>query len=98
MLAGLGFEYLVWRLLLNGNWDEEIENKWKVAQFVFPLLLAISVGLAAAGNYLCLPIMVVSLWKMGFPETILFFYSALYGEAGFIQRAVHFVTGMGTIM
>ena len=99
VLTGLGMEYLVWRMLLNGGWDEDTENKWKVAQFVFPILVATSVGLATTGNYLCLPIMAVSMFKMGFPETILFLYSALHEkEHGFVKRLVDFVRGMGNIV
>ena len=85
-------------MLLDGDWDKEEEHSWKAAQSVFPILVATSVGLATAGNYLCLPILVVSMWKLGFPETILLFYSALYEDIGFVKRIVDFVRGVGTIV
>ena len=97
VLAGLGLEYLVWRMFFDSDWDDEIEKKWKAAQFVFPILAATSVGLATEGNHLCLPILVAALWKLGFPETILLFYSALYEDIGFVKRIVDFVRGVGTI-
>jgi len=32
LLGGLGLEYLVWMIMLKGEWDKNKENKWKVAQ------------------------------------------------------------------
>jgi len=44
-------------------------------------MLTTSCGLAWHKNFLALPILVVGLWKFGFPETLLYQYSALYSGA-----------------
>ena len=67
MFAGLGMEYLVWRMVLKGDWDEDKEHRWRAAQFVFPILGATTVGLANTGNFLALPFLVITMWKLGFP-------------------------------
>ena len=67
LFAGLGMEYLVWRIMLGGEWNQQKENRWRVAQFVFPLLSATTMGLANTANFLCMPLLVVTLWKAGFP-------------------------------
>jgi hypothetical protein len=67
VFAGLGMEYLVWRMVLKGDWDEEKEHRWWAAQFVFPILAATTVGLANTGNFLALPFLVITMWKLGFP-------------------------------
>ena len=64
---GLGAEYLVWRISLNGDWVEGIENKWRISHFLFSILVATSVELAIQGNFLCLPMIAVSMFKLGFP-------------------------------
>ena len=69
---GLGSEFLVWRILLSGNLDEDKEKKWHVAQFVFPILVGTSIGLATQGIFLSLPLLATSMWKLGFPG--LFYY------------------------
>jgi len=57
----------VWRIFLRGKWTAEMESKWKIAQFVFPILVATAVGLANTGNWLALPFLVIAVWKLGFP-------------------------------
>ena len=32
VLAGLGMEFLVWRTMLNGDWNEVKEGRWMIAQ------------------------------------------------------------------
>lgn len=99
LLTGFGSEYLVWRMFLNGEWDEEKENKWRVAQFLFPILVGTSVGLATQGNFLCLPMLAASMWKLGFPETILLISSALYeSEHPIIERLVDLIRGVGNVI
>lgn len=97
--AGLGGEYLVWKIMLSGDWDEQREWYWKAAQFIFPILGATTVGLANTGNYLALPFLVITMWKLGFPETMLLFYAALYEpQHPWQERLVDFIRGMGTIV
>ncbi len=67
IFAGLGMKYLVWRMVLKGDWDEDKEHRWRAAQFVFPILGATTVGLANTGNFLALPFLVITMWKLGFP-------------------------------
>eukprot|EP00581_Thalassiosira_minuscula_P002991 CAMPEP_0183742550 /NCGR_PEP_ID=MMETSP0737-20130205/64759_1 /TAXON_ID=385413 /ORGANISM="Thalassiosira miniscula, Strain CCMP1093" /LENGTH=840 /DNA_ID=CAMNT_0025978137 /DNA_START=297 /DNA_END=2819 /DNA_ORIENTATION=- len=96
-LAGLGMEYLVWRIMLAGNWCKKKQDYWKVAQFVFPLATATGLGLAVSGNSLALPVIVLSLWKVGFPETIMCYYMALYEKRNSnLERLADFLDGIGT--
>ena len=98
-LEGLGLEYFVWRSILNGIWDEGKENMWRVAQFLFPILVGTSVGLSIEGNFLCLPILTLSMWKLGFPETLMLIYSALHDkDNSFVQRFIDMMRGVGTIV
>ena len=98
-LEGLGLEYFVWRSVLNDVWDERKENVWRVAQFLFPILVGTSVGLSIEGNFLCLPLLALSMWKLGFPETLMLIYSALYNkDNSFVQRLIDMIRGVGTIV
>jgi|SaaInl74LU_5_DNA_1037368.scaffolds.fasta_scaffold04319_3 hypothetical protein len=98
-LEGLGLEYFVWRSVLNDVWDEGKENVWRVAQFLFPILVGTSVGLSIEGNFLCLPLLALSMWKLGFPETLMLIYSALYNkDNSFVQRLIDMIRGVGTIV
>merc|ERR1712107_371061 len=75
------------------------ENKWKFAQFLFPLMATTSVGMAHTNNFLAIPLTVLSLYKFGFPETILFLYSSLYDkrlDKG--MRLKDFLNGVGTLI
>ena len=74
VFAGLGMEYMVWRMVLKGDWDKDTEHRWWAAQFVFPILAATTMGLATTGNFLALPFLVITCWKLGFPgERQIFF-------------------------
>ena len=60
---------------------------------------ATTVGLANTGNYLALPFLVITMWKLGFPETIMHIFAALYDKkATSVERLVHYIVGMGTIV
>jgi hypothetical protein len=100
LITGLGSEVLIYVFYLwNNQWNEEYERKWALAQFVFPVLLATTLGLAASQNFLVLPILVMGLWKFGFPETILYQHVALFGcgdDDSFLGRISDFLNGSGT--
>lgn len=97
VLTGLGTELLVWLMFLEGGWDQQKENQWKIAQFLFPLLAVTSLTLALSQNGLAILFTVVTCWKFGFPETILTIYSALYEkEHSLLQRIVDMMNGIGT--
>ena len=68
----------MWTMFLHGDWNQDKENKWKVAQFAFPILGATTVGLANTGNFLALPFLVVTMWKLGFPGGFLYMLLQVY--------------------
>lgn len=70
LIAGLGLEIFVWYHFLQ-IWCRAREGLWRFAQFIFPLLLVTSLGLATHQEFWTLPILVVGLWKFGFPETLM---------------------------
>jgi hypothetical protein len=70
LIAGLGLEIFVWYHFLQ-FWSKAREGLWRFSQFIFPLLLVTSLGLALHQSFLALPILVVGLWKFGFPETLM---------------------------
>ena len=99
VLSGLGTEVLVWLMFVRGEWDEDRENLWRLAQFSFPLLTATTVGLANTHNYLALPLLVVTMWKFGFPETVLKLHTALYDKySSSLVRMVNLFSGVGTVI
>lgn len=99
IITGFGSEYLVWRIVLAGEWDEAMEWKWKVAQFLFPMLAATTLGLAISSNYFAVPLIVAAMWKLGFPESQMLFHSAFYDKhRTWQQRTSDFIVGMGTVV
>lgn len=95
--TGLGTEYFVWANYLQ-TWTAERETLWRYAQFLFPLLVGTAVGLSLQGNFLCLPFIVVGLWKFGFPETIMYLYLGLFGKKNPpLQRTADLINGIGTV-
>ena len=76
--TGIGSEFFFSRMFLRGNWNQDKENLWRLVQFLFPLLGATTVGLANTHNYLAFPFLVITMWKFGFPETILYLHTAIY--------------------
>ena len=79
------------------SWSEELERNWRFAQFVFPLLGTTYLGLALRKNFMALPLMVLGLWKFGFPETLMYLYLAIKGGSKeTYKRASDFLNGAGT--
>ena len=103
LLAGIGSELLVYILYLKQDgWTEGNDRMWIMAQFFFPLLAATTLGLAIFQNYMALPCLIAGLWKFGFPETILYQHSALFGSRGCnavdsLRRLSNFMNGSGTV-
>jgi len=99
LLTGLGSEVFVWTIFLDGKWDQGKEDKWKIVQFLFPLLGATSVGLANTHNYFAVPMLVVTVWKFGFPETILYLHAAVYDkDRSSLKRITDLLNGIGTVV
>lgn len=107
LFAGLGLELLTWTSFLHGGWTDQRQSQWMFAQFSFPLLLATTLGLAFHRNFLALIFLVPGLWKFGFPETLVYMHTALYGtylhetggsHAGSIQRFSEFLNAVGTVV
>jgi hypothetical protein len=79
VLAGIGMELLVSTSVLKDGWSPETEAKWKFAEFAFPLLGAVALGLAIQHNYTSLMFLVGGgLFKFGFPEILTYMQTALY--------------------
>jgi len=98
LITGLGVEVFVWCNFIQ-DWNNRHENLWRFAQFIFPLMLLVSLGLAAHQNFIALPVMVAGLWKFGFPETLMFTYNGLFGKTmSRIQRSSDLIDGIGTIL
>lgn len=105
MITGIGLEVLVWIRFLqpwnsNKNCRDNAEKEfwWRFAQFLFPILTLTAVGLSSQRNFLALPILVLSLWKFGFPETIGHFYVAIYhDELSWLVRICDFLNGLGSL-
>ena len=98
MLAGIGLEIFLWVHFLQ-EWGHCRHLLWMFAQFIFSLLLPTTVGLAAHQDFLALPILVVGLWKFGFPETIMYTYLGMFGrELPWIKRSSDLLNGVGTVL
>jgi len=100
LIAGLGSEFAVWLMFLRHGWSSKLQSYWQLAQFTFPLLAVISLGLASHHDYAALLTLVLGLWKFGFPETLLYMYSALYATQSYNRwtRAVDFFDSIGTVL
>ena len=99
VMTGLGTEVLVWLMFIRGWWNKERENHWWLAQFYFPLLGATSIGLSLARNYLAMPLIVITVWKFGFPETILRLRTALYCKnSSKLARLANLLSGVGSVI
>jgi hypothetical protein len=57
VFTGLGIEYFCYVVLIKDHWSTDTENKWKFAQFLFPLMATTSVGMAHTNNFLAVPLM-----------------------------------------
>jgi hypothetical protein len=59
-----------------------------------------ALGLALSRNFLALPIMVLGLWKFGFPETLMHLFLSIYPtpEATKMKRVADFLKGAGTAL
>ena len=98
LLSGLGLELFVWIYYLD-TWCEQHEALWRFAQLLFPLLLTTTLGLAIQANYLALPVMVVGLWKFGFPETLMYMYLALFAsDESWFQRSADLMNAIGLVV
>ena len=98
LIAGLGSEVFVWYHFIQ-IWSDQHEGLWRFAQFIFPLMALVSLGLAAHQNFLSLPIIVAGLWKFGFPETLMCTYLGLFGTSNTRnQRVGDLLDGMGTVL
>lgn len=98
LIVGLGLEIFVWYHFLQ-VWCKERELVWRFVQFIFPLLLVVALGAASQGNFFALPVTVLGLWKFGFPETLMYFYLALFGTTlGHTRRLADFLNGAGTVI
>lgn len=98
-MAGLGLELLVWLTFLREQgWSKKTEARWKLAQFLFPLFGSLALGLALSQNFLSLLFTVLSMWKFGFPETLMYVFSALYdNETTLSGRITNFLNATGTV-
>ncbi|GFH49675.1 hypothetical protein CTEN210_06151 [Chaetoceros tenuissimus] len=98
-LVGFGLEGFVSVMYMTGEWSDMHENLWKLVNFVFPLLSITWVGLAMSGNFLALPLMVVTIWKFGFPEVFFHLHSGLFHNSyNAVKRTQELLSGFGQIL
>ena len=62
--TGIGLEVFMVLFVLKNGWTTAHEKQWKVAQFLFPILALVTLGLASARNYLSLLTLVIGCWKV----------------------------------
>lgn len=98
VLTGIGMEFFCYSLLIKDAWDLNTENRWRFVQFLFPLLASSAVGMAHRNNFWTLPLITLTLYKFGFPETILYLYSGLFDESLNVGlRWKEMLDGIGTV-
>ena len=98
LLSGLGIEVFVWYHFLQA-WCSDRETMWRFVQFIFPLMLVTALGLGLSHDFLALPILVLGLWKFGFPETLMYLYLGLFSKRNSkITRLLDFLNGAGTVI
>lgn len=81
VFTGIGMEFFCHSLLIKDAWDQNTENRWQFVQFLYPLLASSAVGMAHSNNFWALPLITLTLYKFGFPETILYLYSGMFDES-----------------
>jgi hypothetical protein len=98
-MTGLGLELLVWfTFLRQQGWSKKTEALWKLAQFFSPLFGSMALGLALSQNFLSLLFIVLCQWKFGFPETLMYIFTALYdNETTLSGRITSFLNAIGTV-
>ena len=97
-LSGVGIEVFVWYRFLQ-TWSKECETLWRFVQFIFPLMLVTSLGLSLSRNFLAMPVLVMGLWKFGFPETLMHLYLAVFSkQKKGLTRVVDLLNGIGTVI
>lgn len=98
LYSGFGLEVFVWSQFLQ-TWDEPREAAWRFVQFIFPLMLTTTLGLASQRNFLCFPFLVLGLWKFGFGECLLYSYLGLFSNSpNRLRRLSDLLNGVGTFI
>ncbi|KAL7567101.1 hypothetical protein ACA910_009431 [Epithemia clementina (nom. ined.)] len=99
ILAGLGLELQIWLFFLpEHGWSVSDEARWRIAQFLFPILGTISLGLSVSHNFLAMLFIVLCIWKCGFPETLMYWFSALFDrDLGTVARIANLFNAIGTV-
>ena len=99
LVTGIGLEIFVWHTILKDGWSSEWETKWRLAQFVFPVLGMTCMGLAFHQNSLAVLLTIVWLWKFGFPETVSSVHAGLFNTKLLLKdRVADFINGIGTFL
>lgn len=94
VLAGMGGEYFFGRYLLPRLPLKEAHRMWILAQVVFPLL--VTVGMF--GGISCAPILVLGMWKCGFPEITMYFLRSQAADRSTMQRILNLSNGVAMLL
>jgi uncharacterized protein YjeT (DUF2065 family) len=98
IFSGLGLEFIA-LMFLPAKWTSKLQFYWTLAQCLFSLFVAASVGMAVARNYAALPIFVAGMWKFGFPQTITFMFNALNDTSlTRLQSIGYFMNAIGLLL
>ncbi len=99
IFAGWMSELLIGIPLLRSEHTRAIQELWKFSQAVFPFLVGVAFYSAAEGEVLGLPLMVIGLWKFGFPETSAYLFRGAKISRGSVTLAIaDLLNGIGLIV
>lgn len=99
VITGIGLEYHVGTYFVPTlSKTNGLIPLWKGAQLVFPLLVSVGGAESMRRSFLGLPLAVIGLYKLGFPEITSFIYYAVYKEDFLLYRFSLLLNGMSSFV
>jgi len=94
VITGIGSEAFFGSYVLQSLDEKSARRLWKLAQFIFPLF----VGCGYYGGPIASPLLVLGLWKCGYPETLTFLSTSVDSATPVHQRVAAFLNGIGLLV